>query len=274
MKKLIFKINSSIIGAMILFSSCEKVIDVDLNTSEPRIVIEGKISTDTADKATVRLSQSVNFDESNSFPPVTNAIVTITDQTINRTDTLKEVQAGLYQAAQLRGVEGHTYFLTIKAGDKTFTATTNLPAKVNLDDIEIRAQAFFGNTDYQIIPKFKDPVGIGNNYRFVLSVNDKMQNDIFVLNDELSDGVVNGRPLFRQRSSDSTENIGIGDRITLEMQCIDKAVYDYFSTLSGDGGGGPGGGSATPANPISNINGGALGYFAAFTKQKRTVVVK
>jgi hypothetical protein len=273
MNKLKTVINSFILLSALFFTSCTKVIDVDLNSADPQLVVEGKITDDPTEKPSVKISQSVNFDESNKFPAVKNAFVTIFDQTVNVTDTLKETKEGFYESLKIKGVEGRTYILTIKTQNKTLTSTALLPKKVNFDALETRAQAFFGNVDYQIIPKYIDPKGIGNNYRFVLSINDKVKNDIFVLNDELSDGNVNARPLFRQRSSDSTENIKIGDKIALEMQCIDKNVYEYFNSLAGESGG-PGGGSATPANPVTNIKGGALGYFAAYTKQKKTAVVK
>jgi hypothetical protein len=57
------------------------------------------------------------------------------------------------------------------------------------------------------------------------------------------------------------------------MHCIDKVTYDYYYSLTQSSRNGPGGG-ATPANPITNIEGGALGYFAAFTVQKLTKVIK
>jgi hypothetical protein len=266
---------SSVFALFILvFASCEKVIQVDLNSSDPQIIVEATMSDTISEKAEVRLSRSVNFSESNTFPAVANAAVTITDLTDNKIDTLKESVAGFYKSSKLSGQEGHSYLLTVKTDGKTLTSTANIPRKVKLDSIEIRGQVFFGSINYQIIPKYKDIKGIGDNYRFVLSVNGKRQDDIFVFTDELSDGNPNGRPLNRGRSSDSTENIKLGDRIDIEFQCIDKGVYDYFNTLRVRGGGGPGGGGATPANPVTNIKGGALGYFSAYTKQTKSAVVK
>jgi hypothetical protein len=259
---------------IIVFASCEKVIDIDLNSSSPQIIVEATMSDSLSELAEVRLSRSVNFSETNVFPAVTKADVTILDLTDNKTDTLKEGTAGVYKSAKLSGKSGRTYQLTIKVDGKTLIAKTMIPRKVNFDSILIRPQVFFGNIDYQIIPKYVDPKGIGDNYRFVLSVNGKRKDDIFVFTDELSDGNPNGRPLNRGRNSDSTENIKIGDRIDIEFQCIDKGVYDYFNTLRARGGGGPGGGGATPANPVTNIQGGALGYFAAYTKQRKSVVIK
>jgi hypothetical protein len=276
MNKLKIFFSNFIIASLVLFTSCTKVIDIDLNSSDPQIVVEAKISDDATEKAEVRLNQSINFDQSNSFPVVKNAFVTITDKTDNVIDTLKETSAGLYQSVKRVGITGHNYLLTIKTPTKTLTATATIPRKVTLTDIEVRAQTLLGNTNYQSIPKFIDPKGLGDNYRFIMSVNGKAKNNIFVISDELSDGAPNGRGLFVGASpGDSKDSfIKIGDTITIEMQCIDKGVYDYFNTLAGGGAGGPGGGT-TPANPISNIKGdGVLGYFTAHTKQIKSVVVK
>jgi hypothetical protein len=275
MNKLNIVINSFVLSIVVLFASCTKVIDVDLNSSDPQIVVEAKISDDATEKPEVRVNQSVNFDQTNVFPAVKNATITLLDQTDNVKDTLKETTSGVYQSLKMTGKTGHTYVLTIKTGNKTLTSTATIPRKVTLIDIEMRSQSLFGNTSYLTIPKFVDPKGIGDNYRFILSVNGKLKNDIAVLSDELSDGAPNGRPIFRGAQSDDTKDgfLKVGDTIQLEMQCIDKGVYDYFNTLSG-GGGGPGGG-ATPANPVSNVKGGGvLGYFSAHTKQIKSVVIK
>jgi Domain of unknown function (DUF4249) len=277
MNKLKIIKNTFILVSVVFFASCTKVIDVDLNSSDPQLVVEAKISDDATEKPEVRINQSINFDQSNTFPAVKNAVVTILDQTDNVRDTLKEVSAGMYQSTKMTGKTGHTYLLTIKAGDKTLTSTASIPRKVTLSDIEMRPQSLFGNTSYVTIPKFVDPKGIGDNYRFILSINGKPKNDIAVLSDELSDGAPNGRPIFRGAQSDDTKEgfLKVGDTIQLEMQCIDKGVYDYFSTLSSGGGGGPGGGGTTPANPVTNIKGGGvLGYFSAHTKQIKSVVIK
>lgn len=266
--------NIFIIALVIIFASCEKVINIDLNSSDPQIIVEAVMSDTISEKAEVRLSRSVNFSETNTFPAVANAVVTIMDLTDNKIDTLKESVAGLYKSSKLSGQEGHNYLLTVKTDGKTLTSTATIPRKVKFDSIEVRGQAFFGSINYQLIPKFIDPKGIGDNYRFVLYINGKLKDDILVFNDELVDGNPNGRPLNRGRNSDSTENIRIGDRIDLEMHCIDKGVYDYFNTLRARGGGGPGGGGATPANAITNIKGGALGYFAPYTKQRKSAVIK
>jgi hypothetical protein len=48
------------------------------------------------------------------------------------------------------------------------------------------------------------------------------------------------------------------------LQSIDKGVYDYFRTAGNDGNQ-----SASPSNPISNIDNEALGYFNACAVTKK-----
>jgi len=90
----------------IVFFSCKKVINVNLNNANPNIVIEGIIS-DAPGPYQVKLTQTVNFSDPNVFPPVTGATVKITDNTLGVTDSLKEVVPGTYVTQKLlQGVRG------------------------------------------------------------------------------------------------------------------------------------------------------------------------
>ena len=73
MRKIIY-----LVLAALALSSCEKVIDVDLNEAEKKYVIEANLS-DQAGSALVLLTQTRNFDESNDFPGVSGAVVTISE---------------------------------------------------------------------------------------------------------------------------------------------------------------------------------------------------
>ncbi|MEO6219108.1 MAG: DUF4249 domain-containing protein, partial [Ginsengibacter sp.] len=68
------------------------------------------------------------------------------------------------------------------------------------------------------------------------------------------------------------EKIMSGDTILLDMQCIDAAVYKYWFSLNQSATGNSQ--SASPANAVTNINGGALGYFSAHTLQTKSVIVQ
>ncbi len=254
--------------------SCEKEIQIDLNSAEPKLVVEAYLS-DQSDTATVILTRTVNFSDPSSYPAVTDATVIIKDSEGNAWNCTQSTP-GNYQNTNLRGKIGQKYVLTITTADgQEYTAESTLPAPVTLDKIDFRELAFGppgggGNdsTSFALIPRYFDPSDTQNNYRFIQTVNAERDLSIQVRNDNIFDGKVNEQPLF----SVDVE-IYSGDIVTLEMMCIDKGAYDYFFSLSQYLSSNGPNSAGVPANPVSNISNGALGYFSAFSFQKKTVVV-
>jgi hypothetical protein len=247
--------------------SCEKEISIDLNSSDPKIVIEGEV-TDMPGPYFIKLTKTVNFSNGNEFPPVSDATVMLSDDAGN-SERLREFQQGIYATHELQGFAGRTYILTVTIEGETYTAQSTMPSRVPLDGVEV-TNSFYSSSqepefNYLVTPQYLDPLGMGNNYRFVQLVNGRVSDSWTVQNDNLSDGLVNKRPIFGR----DTE-LKPGDALTVILQSIDRLVYDYFYSLiesSGSGGG------ATPANPVSNIVGGALGYFSAHSMDSRTVTI-
>ena len=64
------------------FSSCEKVVYIDLNSTNPIPVVEANV-TNMPGPYTVKLSTTVNYYDSNTFPAITDATVTISDNAGN-----------------------------------------------------------------------------------------------------------------------------------------------------------------------------------------------
>lgn len=256
MKKLLF-ISIATIG---LFASCQKVIDVDLNSKDPQLVIEGNV-TDQPGPYTVQLTKTVNFSESNTFPGVSGATVTIADN-VGNTETLNETSPGIYQTSTLQGTPGRTYTLTVVAEGKTYTASSTMPNNVPLDSVWVVDDPAFGK---YLIPVYYDPAGKGNYYRVVEYVNHERNNGIFIYDDAFNDGLMNGQPLF-----DFETEYVTGDTIDLALYCIDKPVYQYYfsleQTVSGQTG--------APANPESNISNKALGYFSVHTVSTKRAVIQ
>ena len=214
----------------------------------------------------VRISKTLNFDETTAYPPISRALVTITDNKLNQTDTLTEKSVGIYFKTGLVGLEGHTYTMMAKIGNEIFTAVSTMPFSVNLDSLVQETLAGSGtgggpggsggpgnpggDHDYetiiQITPHYTDPSSSENYYQFVITRNDTLADDIFIRNDVGFNGRSSHLPLRVKADK--------GDVVTIDMQCIDKAVYNYFFGLNEN----INQSSATPANPTSNINNGAL----------------
>lgn len=260
---------ASVLIVGFLLASCTKEIDLDLNTASPQLVIEGNIS-DEVGPYTVKLSKTVNVSDVNTYPPVSRALVIISDNT-GVTDTLTESVSGLYQTHRIKGTPGHTYTLKVIAESKEYHAVSTMPTKVKLDSLQFnlfRDPGETGNT-FAIVPLYRDPAAYGNSYRFFFSANGKADKAYQVSNDNIGNGNVNQQPFF----SDDVKFYE-GDTVTVTMLCIDASTYNYYYTLSQIADGGPGGG-ATPSNPPNNITGNkALGLFSAYTTQTITAVVR
>jgi hypothetical protein len=245
--------------------SCEKVIDVDLNSADPHIVIEGSIS-DEPGACFVRVSQTINFDQANSFPPISGAVITISDNA-GQTESLSETSPGTYGASRMQGVPGRTYTISVAVSGKTYVATSTMPFPVDIDSLEEETRAFGREESKTINVKFKDPAGVDNFYRFVEIINGVRQDFVFLIDDRLQDGSKITSILFARDNPLKSR-----DTIVVLLQCIDKPVFDYFRTMEQADRGGPQ--SASPANPLSNFTNGALGYFSAHAVRSKMVVIR
>jgi hypothetical protein len=249
---------------IVVFSSlaaCTKQIDINLKNAEPQLTIEANVTN--VSSAEVRISRSVSFSTSNNFPVVAGAIVTIKDDMGARYNLL-ESTPGKYTNDLLIGSPGHTYTLSINVEGKTFTANSTMPLLVKMDTL-IAEKINLGNEFLTVMrPRYIDPAPLGNCYRFIETINGTRYPQAWVWDDGLVNNGVNSFPLIQDDSTIKTNDI-----VTVEMQNIDKNVYRYFTALLSVQQN-----ATTPANPPTNISGGALGYFSAHTSQERTVRVQ
>ncbi|MCX6232025.1 MAG: DUF4249 family protein [Bacteroidetes bacterium] len=263
-----------ILSAAILLISCKKEIEINLNKSNPRIVIEGNLSN-LSGECSVKITKTINFDETIPNPAVSGAFVTIIDLNTNKTDTLTETKPGIYTNDSLKGISGQTYTMHVKINTETYSASSTIPQIVNLEYIQLidsnssgtsHGGPFGGGTGSNSIvrmtPVYTDPANVANFFQFVVTRNDTIQKDIFIQSDFGFNGLVSNRPLRVK----ATKN----DIVKVDMQCIDEAVYNYFFGLNLN----INQSSATPANPVSNISNNALGYFKAHTSSTKTIIIK
>ena len=247
--------------------ACKKVIQVDLNSAAPQIVIEGEVTNGPAPYF-VRISKTVDFSASNEFPPVTGAVVRLTDTTNGISDTMLEAGPGLYRSIEVGGVSRHTYRLDVSAEGRQYTAFSTMPERVKLDSVTFAQNIGVDNKlEINAVAGCHDPAGVANYYQFFEVVNSRPVPDIFVFDDRLSDGRYIQYPLYNDSAY-----LSPGDTLRLTMNCIDKNMYNYFFTLMNVAGNNNFQ-SATPTNPVSNISNGALGYFSAHTTQQVTIIV-
>jgi len=245
--------------------SCKKVINVDIGGASQQLVIEGNL-TDHQGTQTVTLTRSVSYNSANVFPTVSGATVTVNDEA-GTFYKFTETQPGIYTINNFKSKALSTYLLTVKVEGKTYYAGSTMPFPVNLDSLTLVSQIFGNKNIKTIVVNYKDPASIPNQYRFVMYVNGVQVKRVFVENDQLSDGRAVTSMLYQQDIE-----LQKGDKVDVDMECIDGDMYNYWNSLSNQGGNSPQN-SATPSNPPSNISNGALGYFSAHTIQRKSIII-
>ena len=255
---------------LLLFSGCQKVINVDLNEAAPHIVIEGLVS-DQRGPYTVTISKSGSYFNQPVLQMVSGAQVIITDS-FGTLDSLREISAGIYLTSRTKGVSGRTYTLKVVSENQEYDGTSTMLSHVDIDSLPLVKSTsqrldLGGNNrnpnHVEIHCFFKDPVE-KNFYRLKVFKNDSINTQNYRLYD---DQYTNG-----EESELRVAYATVGDTFRVELLSLDQSTYEYYRTLSDLLFTNPIFGS-TPANPNSNLSNGALGFFGACAVSTRTIII-
>jgi translation elongation factor P/translation initiation factor 5A len=249
--------------------SCKKILDLDLEKADPQLIIEANL-TDKKGFQTVKISRSVPVSESNIFPNVTGADVTLTDNIGNAYHFI-EASEGTYTLSNVEGKHGRQYTLTVIVDGQTYTATSTMPDLVRLDSLTASEETFAGENRTIVAVNFQDPANVPNYYLFKMAINGVKVERIFSDSDFFTDGRVIKRDLYLNDDDDG--EIQENDNVTVEMQSIDKPIYTYWRSLEQQYASGNPNDVTTPSNPPSNFSNNALGYFSAHTTQVMDVII-
>jgi hypothetical protein len=240
--------------------SCEKVIEVKIRDADQKYVIEA-VLTDEPGSCKVLLSRTKKIFESNQVMDISGAAIKIADNGVDH--VLTETSPGVYESSVLTGIPGHRYDLSVAVNGELFTATCTMQQPVPIDTLVIDFGPFSSTKRAYVY--YTDPAGINNGYRFIQYINGRKEPDIFWDNDEFTDG---------QTTAVRLDNgVSTGDTVLVELLSLDDAIYRYWSTLEMGGASGSSF-TASPANPVTNILGGALGYFSAHAVRRKMVIVQ
>ncbi len=241
-----------------LFTSCEEVVEIELNTSEPRLVIEASVNLleDGTSKSTVKLTLTAPFFD-NQIPEVDDASVVITADngmvySFNYTDN------GIYESSLIPQSDIN-YSLEIIYKGETYSATEQLVSVSSLEFVEQLNDGGFSGEDIELKAYFTDPPGLGDHY-FSEGVSDRGLNL-----DTFFDKFFDGNQIFGFYRVD---DLAVGDEVTFNLYGVNKQFYNFMFVLlqqNSDQGGGPF--ETQPAtvrgNIINqnNIDNFPLGYF-------------
>ena len=252
--------------SLLIFSACEDVIELDLDTTDPQLVIEANLDAGN-EVATVILTQSNDFYDNNSPIQITAANISLQSET-GAFYELSETTTGIYQVENVKVSSGERVTLSVNVEGILYEATAQVPFPVDLEEIEIveAIMAPFGGEEADSIGLtaiWQDPVNIENFYRIRTYVDNDFQAEIYTLvTDEFrGDGEEHIVPI-RDGFSENTS-------VTLELMSTDENYYDYFFQVSSVAG--EGANATTPYNPEGNFNNDVLGYFGIYYSSALTI---
>lgn len=264
---------------------CTERIEVELDETYTRLVVEGSISTDTMTYR-VSLSKSSDYFSNVPAPRVVNALVTLSDGA-NRFE-LAESQpgiSGIYETpAGFTGITGKTYTLDIELDEeignhKSYSSSCQLVPVTHLDSIQVGFQPDWGEKGFWEIRVFaQEPGNETNYYMFNLYRNDTLVTDsifkISFTDDMFINGnYINGAAAIYLNNENYWETLREGDKVTLRMSGITKEYYDFLYQVQISGFNLPFF-SPPPANIKGNIDNGGIGFFSAFSSTWATTVVR
>jgi hypothetical protein len=220
MKKLVI-----IVISLFLFS-CEDVIDVNLNSTEPRLVIDASINwlkNTTGRTQFITLSLSAPYFDEN-IPAATGATVFVTDSNNNTFNFIEEGTSGIYKNDSFTTEIGGVYNLTINYNDEIYTATETLMPIVPIEFVEQKNDGGFSGDEIEIKAFYTDPGGIENFYLFEFIRTSSNSLNLEVYDDEFTDG----NQIFAFHSDEDLET---GDELIIRNYGISERYYEYLNIL-------------------------------------------
>lgn len=242
------------------FTSCEDVVNLDLETGETRLVIDAEImwkKGTSGNEQTIKISKTAPY-YNNSTPKVSGAQVRV-ENSNGDVFTFNETEAGVYKCTNFVPVIDADYKLFIEAEGKSFTATEKLTSVVPITKVDQKMVPDFGGKDViEMTFYYTDPADQVNFYvtdyqsEFLIFPQYEITNDEFYNGNEIS-----------TRFSD--EDMKPGNTVKITHRGVSKNFFNYMKLILEASNSNPF--SVPPGNIRGNIlnttnaNDYALGYF-------------
>ena len=249
---------------LLLFASCEKVIEIPIEDEESQIVVEA-VAKSLEGKSYVLLSKTIGFyDDVNTIDKLSGATVQIMGQDGSVFIFNEDPDVpGRYIHPTFKALPNFSYDLTVTYEEQVLTATSRSLTVPQIDSLFVYQNIDAEDTTNVLLYTVSDNPIEKNFYRFVLWVNGEKDNTIFIETDDLGNGETYTSPFFGV-SYDSN------DSIYGELWSMNKENYAYFSALYTNLNQSPF--SAAPSDLPSNIEGGK-GYFGVFMVDTSSIII-
>jgi hypothetical protein len=259
-----------------LLLSCEEVVDVNLDTASPKLVIEASINWlkgTNGNLQKIQLTTTTGY-FSNTIPVVSGATIFITNSSKIQFNFIETPKTGEYICNNFIPVINETYVLTVIHDGATYTATEKLKSVSPISEIVQNNEGGFTGKNIEIKTYYTDPADDSNYYLYKYTYSNQNKKNYYA--DE--DTFFQGNKFFSISQSD---DLKVGDEVTVSHYGISKAYYNYINVIVSIAGGNGGGPFQSPpatvrGNIINTTNTAnyPLGYFAVSEADTRTYMIQ
>ena len=187
-----------------LLEQCTEKVDIKLANNQPRLVVEGMI-TNEAIVQTIRLTTTTDYFYTQVAPAITQAKVTLYNETSTVTLIENPINSGIYVTpTNYMGIPGIKYTLNIKLntainGQTVYSASEIMPKMYSPDSIKLLYHPDWGKKGYWETQLFLQDPPEANYYSFRGYRNDTLVTDtlskVGISDDKFYNGrYVNGMP--------------------------------------------------------------------------------
>jgi hypothetical protein len=254
-----------------LLLSCEDVINVDLKSVAPKIVIEGSVSN-MSDSVIIMVHKSTDYFTPSGITAVNDAEVSIIDSA-GISHQLIKTGDGIYTVGDFHSKPGDIFNMGVTEAGMKYTANSVMPILVEIESVVVDKNPDRPDED-RINVLINDPAGIANYYMFNVFRNDTLLNkgSQFIL---YTDKYFDGKSTYLEMNPWQLGDVKLqsGDKIRVRLLNIEKTMYEYFDILRSITDDRQIISAATPSNPPCNISNDALGYFAAWSVSEMTFIL-
>jgi hypothetical protein len=233
MKPLLIK--SFLILLLLTITSCEDVIDVEVPTAAPRLVIEASLDRQigtAGNNQTIKLSMSTLYFENTLNTAVTGASVKVTNNTSNTEYVFTDQDDGTYTISNFVPVVNNSYTLEIEYDGETYRATETLKSVSPIKRIEQSMEGGFYDDVLEVSIFWDDPENEENFYLIKF----EEQGDVVPMFEDYPDEFVNGNELdtfFEKEREDDDDQAEFnpGDTVEITLYGISRQYDSYISLL-------------------------------------------
>lgn len=223
---------------LFIFTNCEKVVDIDVPSTSPKLIIDAVFEiyfneNPVRAKTIVKLSKSADyFDE--TIPVVTNANVFLTNLSDSSVINFSDANAdGNYEPTiSFIPAENVTYELTIIYENNVYKGTASRIKSTPLTSVIQGDKTLFSGKETEVKVAFTDDGTIENYYLFDFS------NKLFLA---IEDRFFNGSD-YNFSFFYGEDDIKLPATVNVKMSGVSKEFYTYYRVLidqSGQNAGGP-----------------------------------